>query len=1332
MSILLKRAMMSGLVACLLALGACGSSTTGPDSDGDGVVDSQDNCPNVANPDQADADGDGVGDACDPDADSDGDGVANAEDNCPQTANPGQADGDGDSVGDACDNCPDKPNPDQADADGDGTGDACESDLDSDSDGVSNDQDNCPGTANPNQDDGDGDGIGDACDNCPAVANPDQADADGDGTGDACEIVITVTSFFPSAGWREADIDFTITGLGFASGVTVLFTNSDDANTTFTPTGVAVADQATITGVIPADPARPLGLYDVTVTNPDGSNDTLAKAYLVSANPPPQVDDVVPPFAWQGNPADGVLSDRAIAVQGSNFLSTPGVRWVLESDPGRVFEARQVAFTDSQTLTAIIPVESARMPAGLYRVQVSNPDGQGAEWSGRFEVTATPPPQITYISPMRLPGNEFNTGTTALGVYGRNFQAGALVSLLLPGGGEQALATDDQNAASGELLASPGGQNAGNGSYPVKVTNPDGQWDVFYLFSVTSSADGKLQDSEGWVIFPESSMQQGRWKLGVDYGFDIFGSGYIYAVGGLDDTGNELDTVEYTQVSVFGEPGVWQQSEQLFGRQRRPNTLNQPRAGLSVARIGPYLYAVGGTANGITALRTTEMAEILGIDTMPYLNAHPVPGAGGSLPRGSWYYQVAAVGPWGESLPSQEAIARDTGGSLTIHWAPVDGATSYVVYRTPAADGRSQTERRLAVEVPGTSFTDDGTGPYTPAPANLRARGINVNGGSLAVGKWTYRVTAVTDFGETLASYPLVAEVAAGENALELNWDPVPNAQTYNIYRTQTVDDDSGITHRLLTGNSTTNYVDSGSTSADIVAPDGVRPLPPGSLSKWRVLEDGDGNPFELHQAREGHRSLIVTLPFDDDDDPDTPPLQRAFLYAAGGRPDNTDGVDYLNTVERAEIDLLTGELIPSGDTDGDWNLEPELLQVPRAWFALVTSQGRMENPSGGGEPPQRCDDVDGDGYEDIECGGSDCDDLDPEIHPGADEICGDGIDQDCDGQDTPCDCTTDADGDGFISAADCGGSDCCDSGDESSPGCSPENAADIHPGAEDTCEDGIDQDCDGIDPACQCPDADGDGYQDDSCGGTDCDDNDPNIHPGASEICEDGIDQNCDGDDPACGCPDADGDGYEDDTCGGTDCNDQDPTIHPGAFDWCDDFIDQNCDGFDPVCFWHPRGNKGPGEDIYLVAVKGDDRLSTPNNSQGLDTYEVCTVNEDPQAAPLGQLSPWTLQVDTAGNHTLWGLEGLLYIDYVFGFGGASAENISTGSVTADRHVWGAPFDIAPADAAHVVLKDGSAAGHMDSERAYFGMVRLFSRIIAVGGINGLQMVTESWAIKQ
>jgi uncharacterized repeat protein (TIGR01451 family) len=76
----------------------------GDDTDGDGVGDDEDNCPDVPNPDQIDRDEDGAGDACDePDPDTDGDGVPDDSDLCRYTPDPEQEDEDGDEVGDACD-----------------------------------------------------------------------------------------------------------------------------------------------------------------------------------------------------------------------------------------------------------------------------------------------------------------------------------------------------------------------------------------------------------------------------------------------------------------------------------------------------------------------------------------------------------------------------------------------------------------------------------------------------------------------------------------------------------------------------------------------------------------------------------------------------------------------------------------------------------------------------------------------------------------------------------------------------------------------------------------------------------------------------------------------------------------------------------------------------------------------------------------------------------------------------------------------------------------------------------------------------------------------------
>jgi parallel beta-helix repeat protein len=126
--------------------GLSASATVELDFDKDTVLDCNDNCPAVANLDQAEADGDGIGDACDECTDTDGDGYGNPGypvNTCPD------------------DNCPTVYNPDQKDADKDGLGDAC--DPDDDNDDVPDGSDNCPLVVNPNQEDNNNDGQGDAC-----------------------------------------------------------------------------------------------------------------------------------------------------------------------------------------------------------------------------------------------------------------------------------------------------------------------------------------------------------------------------------------------------------------------------------------------------------------------------------------------------------------------------------------------------------------------------------------------------------------------------------------------------------------------------------------------------------------------------------------------------------------------------------------------------------------------------------------------------------------------------------------------------------------------------------------------------------------------------------------------------------------------------------------------------------------------------------------------------------------------------------------------------------------------------------------------------------------
>lgn len=307
-------------------------------------------------------------------------------------------------------------------------------------------------------------------------------------------------------------------------------------------------------------------------------------------------------------------------------------------------------------------------------------------------------------------------------------------------------------------------------------------------------------------------------------------------------------------------------------------------------------------------------------------------------------------------------------------------------------------------------------------------------------------------------------------------------------------------------------------------------------ISAQGASRPGGGQVLTLGFVPDGPSEVVVTESFDPAGWVSTTPTEP---YAANRAPDLRVQVDP-RCLEGRELRVsmeeprgLVGALVPA-DGVVAWPL-PVLpigvhgvrgsLEDRGLLFSRFDGQLRVTTP---------CLDSDGDGI--ATCDG-DCDDQRASVHPGAIDVSGDGLDNDCDGING-----VDRDADGYEDAA-AGGSDC----DDSEPT--------VHPGAPE----GRDADSDGS-IAANGIDDDCDGRIDEDLSDLDCDDKDPQVGPHRPEAeAPNGVDDDCDGKvDEGTVAYDDDGDGLSEED---GDCDDGDRRRYPGAKER-PDCRDQDCDG--------------------------------------------------------------------------------------------------------------------------------------------------------------------------
>ena len=310
----------------------------------------------------------------------------------------------------------------------------------------------------------------------------------------------------------------------------------------------------------------------------------------------------------------------------------------------------------------------------------------------------------------------------------------------------------------------------------------------------------------------------------------------------------------------------------------------------------------------------------------------------------------------------------------------------------------------------------------------------------------------------------------------------------------------------------------------------------------------------------------VALLSCDDDGDG----VDSTIVDCGGTDCDDTDPTTYPGATELCDgVDNGCNGSVPANEADGDGDGEMICAgDCDDTSAAINTSATEVcDGVDTDCDTVIPADETDDDGDGDNECGDGDCDDTDLTIFVGATETC-DGVDEDCD---TVVDNGFDGDGDTVTS---CGPDGIASNADDD---CDDTNSS-IFPGATDTPDDGIDQDCSGTDTITCFVDNDGDGWgsastvlaPDGDCTGTgeatgtgDCNDTNGAVFPGQTEACN-GVDDSCAG---SLGASEIDADSDGEMACAG-DCDDTAAAINTSATEVCD-AIDNDCDttvdeGFD------------------------------------------------------------------------------------------------------------------------------------------------------------------------
>lgn len=499
-----------------------------------------------------------------------------------------------------------------------------------------------------------------------------------------------------------------------------------------------------------------------------------------AAEPAPVINSIEPTTIYQG-----VTTGVDVTINGSNFVDKPGVELIAEDTTTTTIASASITFNSSTRIT--FSITPSGFEVGLYDVKVINPDGQSASLADGLEITGSPPPTITSVTPT----SGWSGEDTRITITGEDFISTPQVTIGTTSAKNVAFVDDTSITAS-----VPAGMAAS--TYDITVTNPNGLSGVLAgAFMVSNTPPPSISEISPTIM------------VAADGGTLII-SGSDFVAGSEAYISDDPDDNQKINISVTSFLSTELQCD--------------VPGGYDIGIYIVYVFNPDGQFASYSSLKLASSAQGKLGDTGPFVDSgkNLLFGRRGHAATvgkddiGNNFIYVAGGNDEENTFSSVEFSISDIFGTLGRWKLTKTLNTARTEFGLITGTDSSGTNYLYAIGGKDSSgfplSSIERARVLTTATQTQNLTAQYVSGGTLPSGNWIYRVSAVFADGEGLPS-DIASINITSSGSIRLNWDTVSDSLEYNIYRIDEVDGRVGREHLLAENISTNTFTDDGTYS---------------------------------------------------------------------------------------------------------------------------------------------------------------------------------------------------------------------------------------------------------------------------------------------------------------------------------------------------------------------------------------------------------------------------------------------------------------------------------------------------------------------------------------